>query len=152
MDDPKTSPNSQLGDGHARQPSITPSSTNTNGHVRRMRARKACEPCRERKRKCDGGNPCSCCVRYEYDCYYFSVRERRGMTTSSSNRASPPNMEARIAAAPVAATQQQQPLPLAPPVLPPVREESDIRQVPIVNCNLWKQTLVLLLLGSWPWA
>ena len=61
-----------------------------------MRARKACEPCRERKRKCDGGNPCSCCVRYEYDCYYFSVRERRGMT-ASSHRASPPVVESRIA-------------------------------------------------------
>jgi hypothetical protein len=100
-----------------------------------MRARKACEPCRERKRKCDGGNPCSCCVRYEYDCYYFSVRERRGMTTttsSSSNRASPPNMDARIAAAPVLTAQQ----PLPPPLTsaPPVREES--RHSPGPNSQL----------------
>lgn len=130
MDDSTTSPNSQPGDGRARQPSITPSTTN---HVRRMRARKACEPCRERKRKCDGGNPCSCCVRYEYDCYYFSVRERRGMTTSSSHRASPPNMEARIAAAPVATAATQQPLPLPPPV-PPVREEP--RRSPGPNSQL----------------
>ena len=91
MDD-SISPHSQLGDGTNHQPSTAPSTN----HVRRMRARKACEPCRERKRKCDGGNPCSCCVRYEYDCYYFSVRERRGMT-ASSHRASPPTVESRIA-------------------------------------------------------
>jgi hypothetical protein len=100
MDD-SISPNSQLGDGTNHQPSTAPST-----HVRRMRARKACEPCRERKRKCDGGNPCSCCVRYEYDCYYFSVRERRGMT-ASTHRASPPAVETRIA-------------PIAPP--PHVRD------------------------------
>jgi hypothetical protein len=91
MDD-SISPHSQLGDGTNHQPSTAPSTN----HVRRMRARKACEPCRERKRKCDGGNPCSCCVRYEYDCYYFSVRERRGMT-ASSHRASSPAVEPRIA-------------------------------------------------------
>lgn len=91
MDD-SISPHSQLGDGSNHQPSTAPSTN----HVRRMRARKACEPCRERKRKCDGANPCSCCVRYEYDCYYFSVRERRGMT-ASTHRASPPVVQSRIA-------------------------------------------------------
>lgn len=103
--DHSISPNSQPGDGLHHQPSTAPSTN----HVRRMRARKACEPCRERKRKCDGGNPCSCCVRYEYDCYYFSVRERRGMTVSS-HRASPPVVVSRVA-------------PTAPQPPPSVREE-----------------------------
>ncbi|KAB8300879.1 hypothetical protein EYC80_002807 [Monilinia laxa] len=38
--------------------------------LKRKRARIACEPCRDRKRKCDGGQPCDSCLRYEYDCYY----------------------------------------------------------------------------------
>ncbi|GAD93682.1 C6 transcription factor [Paecilomyces variotii No. 5] len=38
----------------------------------RKRARKACEPCRQRKRKCNGAQPCSSCVRFEYDCFYHS--------------------------------------------------------------------------------
>ncbi|KAI9925916.1 hypothetical protein ASPWEDRAFT_113274 [Aspergillus wentii DTO 134E9] len=42
----------------------------------RKRARKACEPCRERKRKCNGRRPCSSCVRFEYECS-FESRERR---------------------------------------------------------------------------
>ncbi|KAG9256236.1 putative C6 transcription factor [Emericellopsis atlantica] len=37
---------------------------------RRRRARKACNPCRDRKRKCDGREPCATCVQWEYDCYY----------------------------------------------------------------------------------
>lgn len=90
--------NSHAVDGTKRQSSTGPSTT---AHARRMRARKACEPCRERKRKCDGGNPCSCCVRYEYDCYYFSVRERRGLNPSAqhhpSHVASPPTSDSHTA-------------------------------------------------------
>lgn len=37
---------------------------------RRKRARKACTPCRQRKRKCDGGFPCDTCTIYEYNCNY----------------------------------------------------------------------------------
>ena len=36
----------------------------------RQRSRKACQPCRQRKRKCDGRVPCRTCVRYDYDCFY----------------------------------------------------------------------------------
>jgi hypothetical protein len=39
---------------------------------KRRRARVACEPCRERKRKCDGHEPCDTCFQYEYDCFYTS--------------------------------------------------------------------------------
>ncbi|CUS21702.1 LAQU0S03e08724g1_1 [Lachancea quebecensis] len=39
-------------------------------HKKRQRARKACVPCRQRKRRCDGGNPCGMCVSYAYKCQY----------------------------------------------------------------------------------
>lgn len=37
---------------------------------KRLRARKACVPCRRRKRKCDGGVPCGMCCSYGYECKY----------------------------------------------------------------------------------
>ncbi|KAK9322001.1 hypothetical protein V1517DRAFT_324647 [Lipomyces orientalis] len=40
------------------------------GHLKRKRSRVACEPCRGRKRKCNGGTPCSTCSNWGYDCYY----------------------------------------------------------------------------------
>lgn len=36
----------------------------------RQRARKACEPYRQRKRKCDGAEPCDTCTSYDYRCIY----------------------------------------------------------------------------------
>ncbi|EOA89806.1 uncharacterized protein SETTUDRAFT_146995 [Exserohilum turcica Et28A] len=38
--------------------------------VYRRRLRIACDPCHERKRKCDGGRPCNMCLGYGYDCSY----------------------------------------------------------------------------------
>ena len=37
---------------------------------RRVRTRQACESCRRRRRKCDGGLPCSQCEGYSYACQY----------------------------------------------------------------------------------
>lgn len=38
---------------------------------KRKRARLACQPCRERKRKCDGRDPpCSTCSQWGYECSY----------------------------------------------------------------------------------
>ncbi|KAJ6138294.1 hypothetical protein N7471_004780 [Penicillium samsonianum] len=37
---------------------------------KRKRSRVACEPCRERKRKCDGAEPCTTCGQWGYDCRY----------------------------------------------------------------------------------
>ncbi|PMD61652.1 uncharacterized protein K444DRAFT_559815 [Hyaloscypha bicolor E] len=37
---------------------------------KRQRARKACLPCRQRKRKCDVQFPCSACSTYGYQCQY----------------------------------------------------------------------------------
>ncbi|KAL5585882.1 hypothetical protein FOVSG1_013574 [Fusarium oxysporum f. sp. vasinfectum] len=46
--------------------------TDTIGQSKRKRIKVACEPCRERKRKCNGGNPCTSCSEWGYDCYYES--------------------------------------------------------------------------------
>ncbi|MCJ1414014.1 hypothetical protein MMC32_000339 [Xylographa parallela] len=40
--------------------------------LKRKRSRVACEPCRERKRKCDGFKPCTTCSEWGYDCAYES--------------------------------------------------------------------------------
>lgn len=43
---------------------------------KRKRARLACKPCRERKRKCDGGDPCTTCTEWGYQCYYETRRRK----------------------------------------------------------------------------
>ncbi|KAI4210576.1 MAG: hypothetical protein LQ351_006554 [Letrouitia transgressa] len=43
---------------------------------KRKRARLACKPCRERKRKCDGRDPCITCTRWGYDCYFSTQRKQ----------------------------------------------------------------------------
>ena len=43
----------------------------------RQRLRIACDSCRERKRKCDGGRPCTMCIGYGYDCSYRSTPRSR---------------------------------------------------------------------------
>ncbi|PQE31995.1 Rdr1p protein [Rutstroemia sp. NJR-2017a WRK4] len=49
----------------------------------RQRARKACTPCRQRKRKCDVEFPCSMCTRYGYECRYS---ENPKVSTSTALR------------------------------------------------------------------
>ncbi|KAJ5157262.1 uncharacterized protein N7482_008362 [Penicillium canariense] len=44
--------------------------------LKRKRARLACNPCQNRKRKCDGGEPCVTCTEWGYDCYY-EARHRK---------------------------------------------------------------------------
>ncbi|KAE8148359.1 hypothetical protein BDV25DRAFT_158501 [Aspergillus avenaceus] len=41
-----------------------------NSSKRQRHARVACEPCRNRKRKCNGRQPCATCSEYDYTCYY----------------------------------------------------------------------------------
>ncbi|KIW85126.1 hypothetical protein Z517_00515 [Fonsecaea pedrosoi CBS 271.37] len=52
------------------------------GESLRKRAKTACRPCRERKRKCEGGIPCSACRHFEYNC----VVDRRPRSSSVSRR------------------------------------------------------------------
>ncbi|KAF5868500.1 putative c6 transcription protein [Botrytis fragariae] len=42
----------------------------TDSPLKRKRSRIACEPCRDRKRRCDGAQPCDSCLRFEYECQY----------------------------------------------------------------------------------
>ncbi|TVY88094.1 Protein RDR1 [Lachnellula willkommii] len=51
----------------------------------RRRIRKACEPCRNRKVKCDGAHPCEVCIGYDYSCVYANSEIR----TSTSEQAIP---------------------------------------------------------------
>ncbi|KAF2158413.1 hypothetical protein M409DRAFT_31077 [Zasmidium cellare ATCC 36951] len=37
---------------------------------KKLRAAQACVPCRQRKRKCDEGSPCSCCKEDKFTCQY----------------------------------------------------------------------------------
>lgn len=46
-------------------------------HLKRKRARIACAPCRERKRKCNGGHPCTTCLEWGYDCSYGSPASQK---------------------------------------------------------------------------
>ncbi|OQD61265.1 hypothetical protein PENPOL_c017G07071 [Penicillium polonicum] len=67
----------------SHQPSPKPEGT-------RLRPRRACDECRKRKRKCDGGLPCSTCVRYEYTCRYeYGKSERRARAAPSASQMTP---------------------------------------------------------------
>ncbi|KAM3076057.1 hypothetical protein ACMFMG_006428 [Clarireedia jacksonii] len=58
----------------------------------RQRARKACIPCRQRKRKCNVEFPCSMCARYGYECRYSGDRKVSTSTTLRTPVPSPTNM------------------------------------------------------------
>jgi hypothetical protein len=52
----------------------------------RQRSQRACAPCRKRKIKCDGADPCAACSGYGYDCVYTDAPNRQrplsaGVTT-----------------------------------------------------------------------
>ncbi|KAK3675749.1 hypothetical protein LTR78_004390 [Recurvomyces mirabilis] len=44
---------------------------------KRQRAKQACEPCRLRKRRCDGNLPCNMCTQFEYKCYFEKHPRKR---------------------------------------------------------------------------
>ena len=72
-------------------PLPSPPSIDTMDSPKRKRARQACKPCRERKRKCDGRDPCITCTQWGYECYY---QTRQGQAT--------PDPPARPTLAPIA--------------------------------------------------
>ncbi|MCJ1241189.1 hypothetical protein MMC14_009193 [Varicellaria rhodocarpa] len=53
---------------------------------KRQRAGKACRPCRQLKRKCNGEKPCSTCIRFQHECLYQESKEKtlEGVVTSGS--------------------------------------------------------------------
>lgn len=48
---------------------------------KRKRSRLACKPCRDRKRRCDGLDPCITCTEWGYECYYEARRRRTSPAT-----------------------------------------------------------------------
>ncbi|KAL7916683.1 hypothetical protein GGI35DRAFT_433812 [Trichoderma velutinum] len=53
---------------------------------KRKRSRLACVPCRERKRKCVGGNPCETCVSWDYECHFDAQKEKHHVSDQELNR------------------------------------------------------------------
>ncbi|KAH8593984.1 fungal-specific transcription factor domain-containing protein [Bisporella sp. PMI_857] len=49
----------------------------------RQRNQRACGPCRKRKVKCDGAEPCATCVGYGYTCVYVEKATRQPQSASS---------------------------------------------------------------------
>ncbi|KAJ5246136.1 hypothetical protein N7468_001119 [Penicillium chermesinum] len=58
---------------------------------KRKRARLACQPCRERKRKCDGSDPCVTCSDWGYRCHYevYPRKPRAAKPTSPATHVEP---------------------------------------------------------------
>ena len=65
--------------------------------LKRKRIRFACEPCRVRKRKCDGAEPCSTCREWGYDCHYErQPRQRRRASQQPPNEIAAPRPPQQI--------------------------------------------------------
>lgn len=62
--------------------------------ARRLSSGSACETCRRRKTKCDGGNPCNFCATNNIDCVNHS--ERRHSTKQALNNKQPAEAMERI--------------------------------------------------------
>ncbi|KAA8645099.1 hypothetical protein EYZ11_008904 [Aspergillus tanneri] len=60
---------------------------------KRKRARKACIPCHQRKRKCDAEYPCGMCTTYEYSCRYAAANDN---TSTVAGGEHPPPLSKRI--------------------------------------------------------
>ena len=50
----------------------------------RQRSSRACQPCRKRKIKCDGKEPCEACVGYGYDCLYTERQLHKGPSSTGA--------------------------------------------------------------------
>lgn len=66
--------------------------------LKRTYVRLACAPCRVRKRKCDGTEPCSTCREWGYDCYYEPrpPRKKRHISQQPSDEIAPPTPQQPI--------------------------------------------------------
>ncbi|KAI8079633.1 uncharacterized protein B0P05DRAFT_541389 [Gilbertella persicaria] len=60
-----------------------PRSVFTTNTARRLSSGSACETCRRRKTKCDGGSPCSFCASSGIECINNSERRKRSVSSSS---------------------------------------------------------------------
>jgi hypothetical protein len=62
------------------------------GPIDRRKSRRACEPCRRQKRKCDGQEPCNSRLRYTYHCYFDNSLRKRARVPNSLDTGSGPGM------------------------------------------------------------
>ena len=60
---------------------------------KRKRSRLACKPCRERKRKCDGCEPCITCTQWGYQCHYGDRPGRDVPDTDARHILAPSTLE-----------------------------------------------------------
>ena len=79
-----------------------PRSVFSTSSARRLSSGSACETCRRRKTKCDGGSPCGFCASAGIECVNNSERRKRAMgiptttgtSTTGTNQHHPPDAEA----------------------------------------------------------
>ncbi|TKA82870.1 hypothetical protein B0A55_00971 [Friedmanniomyces simplex] len=64
-----------------------PTSSSSHGSSKRQRAKQACEPCRLRKRRCDGNAPCNMCEQFEYKCYFEKHPRKRSKLVEQNAQA-----------------------------------------------------------------
>ena len=60
----------------------------TTNTARRLSSGSACETCRRRKTKCDGGSPCGFCSTSGIECINNSERRKRSITSTTSSSSS----------------------------------------------------------------
>lgn len=70
--------------------------TDNEGTEPRSRTKHACEPCKTRKRKCDGHNPCKSCRRYNYQCTFAAQHRRRSNKIATATASIRPETTASI--------------------------------------------------------
>ncbi|KAI9260534.1 hypothetical protein BDA99DRAFT_538141 [Phascolomyces articulosus] len=58
----------------------------TTNSARRLSSGSACETCRRRKTKCDGGNPCAYCVNAGFECNNNSERRKRAQAHAQAQQ------------------------------------------------------------------
>ncbi|CEH18600.1 fungal specific transcription factor [Ceraceosorus bombacis] len=84
---------------HGRPASLRAAVPDSDNVKKRGRITMACLHCRQRKIKCDGGQPaCSTCTRLRRDCVYEAVPEEENVATRERKRLGKEAKESRLAA------------------------------------------------------
>lgn len=79
----------------------------------RRKSRRACEPCRRQKRRCDGQQPCYSCMRYDYQCYFDEGSRKRALPPSGKDQDESSEKMVRLKSSSSAISKISPPNPLA---------------------------------------
>ncbi|KAJ7645245.1 fungal-specific transcription factor domain-containing protein [Mycena polygramma] len=85
-----------------------------NANAKQKRVQRACDMCRRKKRRCDGGDPCDHCAKHNFICTYITPTRPEPDQPSSSHSAGGPSrayveaLEARVKAAEALVAAQSQ--------------------------------------------